>query len=250
MPTPPAAALQRSPVLVGRRIRLRRYWTPVRLLDALAGFRDGRRGLPLTGCTTQYTHRLATMAEEQARTVRHQLDLALAPLLRERSAAAAELAVDAATLADLEQRAGHLRELDAGAPAPTAVPGSPAELDAARARMRLAADTARAGAEVRAAQQRSREVQVRLDELDAEIATAHALAVSHVGRCVEHHQRRAQTYLRALVRRQPDRAELAGQLGRTLIAPPAWVTEPPALPEVLGAATPGPAAVLSLADHR
>ncbi|MBJ7452528.1 MAG: hypothetical protein JHC71_10645, partial [Blastococcus sp.] len=66
MPITPAAALQRSPVLVGRRIRLRRYWTPVRLLDALAGSRDGRRGLPLTGCTTQYTHRLATMAEDLA----------------------------------------------------------------------------------------------------------------------------------------------------------------------------------------
>lgn len=36
---------------------------------------------------------------------------------------------------------------------------------------------------------------------------AHAMAASRVGRCVEHHQRRAPTYRRALVRRQPDRAE-------------------------------------------
>lgn len=250
MSTTPTSALQRSPVLVGRRVRLRRYWLPVRLLDALAGSRDARRGLPTTGCTTQYTHRLATMAEEQARTIRHQLDLALAPLLRERSAAGAELALDAQQVLDLQQRAERLRDLDASDPAPTTVPTSAVELDAARARMQLAADAARASGEVQAAQRRSRDIQVRLDELDAEIATAHALAVSHVGRCVEHHQRRNQTYLRALIRRQPDRADLAEQLGRTPITPPAWVTEPPALHDVLAPVGPGRATVLSLADHR
>ena len=246
-PTP--TMLQRSPARAGRTTRLRRYWWPVRMADWSAGRRDGRCGLPTTGATTQYAHRLATSAEEEGRTVRHQLDLTLAPLLRERSRTIATLALNDELIAQLEQQSTTLKELDTAAPAPTAGSGTVVELAAARARIQLGKDAASARGETLAAQRANRDIQVHIDELNAEIGGAHAMAVSHVGRIVEHYQRRTHTYLRALVRRQPKRTDLAEQLTRTPISMPAWVTEPQRLSEALSPVGPGQATVLSLAPR-
>jgi hypothetical protein len=101
------------------------------------------------------------------------------------------------------------------------------ELDLELVRQRRLAEHARKEAAARAAAQ---EIQQRLDRIRAEQANLQAtqqsradVARSRVLRLVEHADRMAAVYRRALVRRHPQREELVTRWTTDLAPPPAWV---------------------------
>ncbi len=229
MATTPANPLLGTTRRADRLRALQRYWTPLRLADWFGGRRDGRRGLPEREETTQLMHRLAAQSREGCQSVRRILDRHSAPLVKQLYALTAELeqaedrvAESSARLAELPAEPGPA-ELSARGPAE-------AEDDdaviAARARRRHTAAVQAARSAVATAVEHRRGLAVAIDQVRADLDSLHALASTQAMRIVEHHQRRMHVYLRALVRRHPDRSRVVGLFDRHPLTPPQWATEP------------------------
>jgi hypothetical protein len=208
---------------------LQRYWTPLRLTDWFGGHRDGRRGLPEGEETPQLMHRLAAQSREGCQSVRRSLDRHSAPLVKQLYALTAELeqaddrmAEMGARLSDLPAEPGPA-ELSARGPAESEDDDA---VVAARARRRHTAALQSARAAVSTAVEHRRGLAVAIDQVRADLDALHALAATQALRIVEHHQRRIHVYLRALVRRHPDRARVVGLFDRHPLTPPEWATGP------------------------
>lgn len=214
---------------VARSTRLRPYWWPVRLSDWSGGRRDGRRGLPEDGEPTHLLHRLASACEQSARREQLRIDVHSAPLVRRLQGVLIELAHAGDAVDELSARLAGTpleppeRELTTRGPAEA---GDPDAVVADRARRRHAAARASVTGAVQSAVQRQQALSVEADLLRAELETLHAVGATRVLETVEHYQRRVHVYLRALVRRHPDRARVVGRFERSVLQPPSWATSP------------------------
>ncbi|MGY1829073.1 hypothetical protein ACI8AA_01445 [Geodermatophilus sp. SYSU D01180] len=224
----------RNPLLLDTRAAdrvrvLQRYWTHIRVADWLAGRRDGRRGLPEREETTQWQHRVAAQSREGCQSVRRMVDRHSAPLVKQLYGLQAELEQADEDLEDLTERLGAIPaepSAEALAVRGPAEAQDPEAVIAARARRRHAATREAARAAQRAAVQRRRALAVQADQVRADLDALHALGCTQAHRIVEHHQRRTHVYLRALIRRHPDRSRVVDLFDRHPLTPPAWATRP------------------------
>lgn len=212
-----------------RPARLQPYWWPVRVTDWSGGHRDGRKGLPENGEPTHLLHRLASACEQSGRREQLWIDYHSAPLVRRLHGLLAQLRHAEETVDELTARLAVTSvepsegELAARGPAETDDP--PAVLADRARRRHTAARGALTGA-LQAAVQRQQDLAVEVDLLRADLDTLHAVGATRVLRTVEHHHRRMHVYLRAVVRRHPERGRVVGRFERDLLTPPTWATAP------------------------
>lgn len=208
---------------------LQRYWTPLRLADWYGGRRDGKRGLPERDETTQLQHRLAAQCREACESARRTVDRHSAPLVKQLYGLHAELEQAEervlATTAELDALPAEPDAVELAARGPAEAADDDATI-ATRARRRHAAVRAAARAAQSAAIDRRRAVAVQIDLVRADLDSLHALGGAQAVRIVEHYQRRTHVYLRALVRRHPDRSRVVDLFDRHPLSPPAWALAP------------------------